>query len=153
MAPWWEGVPKVGQGLRSSSGLDPEDPRGGMGLCLWDWCWGEGPGREGCAWGPSTQRALLLLPDPIIPSPSELRALLMLTPALGRWGPRCHSWPSSGGAGGSAPPQPGCTFGILLFSPSCLSVMGWAGAALRGHPGSGTSPATVPGLGAPAWWV
>lgn len=39
---------------------------------------------------------------------------------------------------------PGCTFGILLFSPSCSSMMGRAGAALRGHPGSGTSPATTP---------
>lgn len=156
-------------------------PRWGRGLGpVWGWNWaGSGgfPGGRteavplpglgwGCAGvravaaGPGTQRALLLLPDPIIPSPilseglgvgqEELRQLRPCSPPpLGRW-----AVPPRGPAGIPGTAQgvleallgftPGCTFGILLFSPSCLSVLGWAGAALRGHPGRGTSPATIP---------
>lgn len=46
---WWESVPKVVQGIGTSSELHPEFPQQGMELCLsqgWDQCRG-----EGCACG------------------------------------------------------------------------------------------------------
>lgn len=70
---WWESVPKVGQGVGTSSGLHPEFPQQGMELG-WDQCRG-----EGCACGAkhthkepfffSFSLIRLFLP------PSQLRAL------------------------------------------------------------------------------
>lgn len=119
VAPWWESVPKAGQGIGASSGagLHAEDPQQGMeavplpGLG-WDQCWGEGLAGRAVAAGPGTQRVLLLLPDPIIPSPilaqglgarqGKLRQCCPRSPhPVGRWAvPRCGSWHVAGTAQG-----------------------------------------------------
>lgn len=61
--------PRRGRGLGPARGLDPEAPQQGMeAVPLPGLGWGR-CGGEGLAGRASTQRALLLLPDPIIPSP------------------------------------------------------------------------------------